>query len=98
MDQSYEEDWDLDPYEEEDVVIKDEFDERQGPICFTEAETELILDRYVESYEIYHHTMTGGSREGVPAKKRFIARLTEEVNALGVGVRTEKQNRSENQG
>ncbi|KAK6057786.1 zinc finger, C2H2 type, partial [Cooperia oncophora] len=69
MDQSYDEVWDVDPYEQDDLVIKDEFDEgrsQNGPICFTEAETELILDRYVESYEIYHHTMTGGSREGVP--------------------------------
>ncbi|KAK6022535.1 hypothetical protein OSTOST_11765 [Ostertagia ostertagi] len=58
---------------------------------FSERETDLILDSYVENYEIYHHAISGGSRQGVPAKKRFISQLTEEVNALGFARRTEKQ-------
>ncbi|VDO72759.1 unnamed protein product [Heligmosomoides polygyrus] len=60
-------------------------------VPFSTRKTEMILDRYVEGYETYHHTLTGATRQGVTAKKRFLADLTEEVSAMGVTRRTEKQ-------
>lgn len=72
------------------AVAKDEINV-VAHVPFSTRETEMILDRYVEGYETYHHTLTGATRQGVTAKKRFLADLTEEVNAMGVAKRTEKQ-------
>ncbi|VDO42182.1 unnamed protein product, partial [Haemonchus placei] len=58
---------------------------------FSERESGLILERSVDNYEIFHHARVGGSRIGVPAKRRSINRLTEDINAMGVAKRTEKQ-------
>ncbi|XGW27708.1 hypothetical protein V3C99_007924 [Haemonchus contortus] len=58
---------------------------------FPEREIHLILERYVNNYEIFHHVSVGGSRIGLPAKRRSISRLTEDINAKGVAKRTEKQ-------
>nr|CDJ81304.1 unnamed protein product [Haemonchus contortus] len=60
-------------------------------IRFSERESDLILERYVDNYEIFHHARVEGSRIGVPAKRRFISRLTEDINAMRVAKRTEKQ-------
>lgn len=56
---------------------------------FTEKETAVIMERYIENYEAYHNKQLG--KIGESEKKKFLASLTEEVNSIGVSVRTEKQ-------
>lgn len=60
-------------------------------VLFTPEESDLLVERYVENYETYHHTLSGPTRQGFEGKKRFIAQLTEEVNSLGHAKKTEKQ-------
>ncbi|VDO94398.1 unnamed protein product [Heligmosomoides polygyrus] len=66
----------------------------RAPNCynqFTEKETAVIMERYIENYEAYHNKQLGKFGESVGGKKKFLASLTEEVNSIGVSVRTEKQ-------
>ncbi|RCN23883.1 hypothetical protein ANCCAN_30428 [Ancylostoma caninum] len=56
-----------------------------------EEEVRLIMERYVENYEICHHNLSGGGRQGYPEKKKFLDELTNDVNALGYGLRSSKQ-------
>ncbi|RCN40152.1 hypothetical protein ANCCAN_13933 [Ancylostoma caninum] len=57
-----------------------------------EEEVRLIMERYVENYEIYHHNFSGGGRQGYPVGSLlFLDELTNDVNALGYGLRSSKQ-------
>lgn len=58
---------------------------------FTEEETALIMEKYVDNHDTYHKRLTGGDKFGESEKKKFLSSLTEEVNAMGYSVRTEKQ-------
>lgn len=49
------------------------------------------MEKYVENYGVYHHKLTGGGKFGESEKKKFLSALTEEVNAMGFSIRTEKQ-------
>ncbi|WKY05358.1 hypothetical protein Q1695_005958 [Nippostrongylus brasiliensis] len=91
-----------DPYGEEEVVALEEVEGSSvpepipvgveaNPRYFNQIESDVLLERYVENYDIFHHAMSGATRQGLQAKKKFIMDLTEEINALGYVRRTEKQ-------
>ncbi|XGW20126.1 hypothetical protein V3C99_003729 [Haemonchus contortus] len=78
----YEEDWVAEMFGTssavgQERVIKEEgegysevgYTESGAAIPFTEAEIELILEKYVENYDVYHHAVQGMSKEGLLAKK-----------------------------
>ncbi|WKY07573.1 hypothetical protein Q1695_007214 [Nippostrongylus brasiliensis] len=90
---------DLEPVKQKDLLIKvvdsddDEYHENASLTPrFLRPELELILQRYVENYEVFHHMSFGrGTRQGLQAKKQFVADLTRELNELGHAKRTDKQ-------
>lgn len=58
---------------------------------FNEEEAALIMEKYVDNYCIYHKLEGRGKISESEKKKQFMSSLTEEVNALGFSIRTEKQ-------
>ncbi|VDL78938.1 unnamed protein product [Nippostrongylus brasiliensis] len=70
----------------EDVVLQE-----TNPKQFFPAELDLLLDRYVENYDTFHHAVSGATREETQSKKKFIIDLTEEIYSLGYARRSEKQ-------